>query len=118
MDELIFGFTSARLCHTRKYRMRHVGQIDHGGTRSHARPRSPRRRCRWLCVPSLHPFASKLVMAYLLDTPRRPRSTESRATKKAKRENAAVAFQRSGIEFALIRIIHDQLPPTFSLRTI
>lgn len=56
-------------------------------------------------------------MAHLLDTPRRPRSTESRARKAAKRENAAVAFQRAGFEFALIRIIHDQ-PATFSLRTI
>jgi hypothetical protein len=55
-------------------------------------------------------------MAHLLDTPRRPRSTESRATKAAKRATAAASFQRAGFDYAPIRIIHDQ-PATFSLRS-
>ncbi len=63
------------------------------------------------------PFARSLAMSHLLDTPRRPRSTESRAVKKAKLSHTATALQRAGFDYVLIRIIHDQ-PPTFSLRMI
>jgi len=56
-------------------------------------------------------------MAHLLDTPRRPRSTESRSVKAEKIATTVARYQRAGFEYALIRIIHDQ-PATFSLRAI